>query len=94
MGIEQIQIAKTKALPPASRFNWSQIGVRSRITLWRLHEKKQFVQNSAIVFLLFPSRMDMSNRLQSRDSPKTRFASEEPALGCLYAGAKRTELLA
>jgi hypothetical protein len=27
MGIEPIQMAKTKALPPASRFNWSHIGV-------------------------------------------------------------------
>ena len=27
MGIEPIQMAKTKALPPASRFNWSQIGI-------------------------------------------------------------------
>jgi hypothetical protein len=29
MGIEQIQMAKTKALLPASWFNWSQIGVNS-----------------------------------------------------------------
>ena len=28
MGIEQIRMNQTKALPPASQFNWSQIGVK------------------------------------------------------------------
>jgi len=41
MGIEQIQLAKTKALLPAFQFNWSQMESNPgpQIALWRNHEK-------------------------------------------------------
>jgi hypothetical protein len=35
MGIEQMQMAKIKALLPASWFNWSQIGVKYKTTMIR-----------------------------------------------------------